>query len=127
MELPESPRWWDMTIPCDPGGEWDTLRALPPDPLSPWKGYCAVSPFEITRLRDDISVHPMYAAATFDPATGEHDDIDCSRLIAVYVPGDGQRGHAAYIGFPPLYFDHDRVTAVFRDLLESFGEVPVAP
>jgi hypothetical protein len=71
-------------------------------------------------------VYPLYAAATFDPGTGEYDNIDCSRLVAIYVPGDGDRGHAAYIGFPPWYFDNDGVIAFFRDLLEEFGEMPIA-
>ena len=79
--------------------------------------------FYINRVRDDIDVHTLYGIVPIDKE-GETGPPTCNRLVAVYVPGDGVRGHAAYIGVNPWTFDHDKFKTLIRSLLELFGEHP---
>jgi hypothetical protein len=78
--------------------------------------------FYITDLRDDINVIPLFSTAI--DTSGEWVDSG-SNYIAVYVPGDDQRGHAAYIGAPEYWFNHAKIKDLIRKLLEEFGEEPV--
>jgi hypothetical protein len=79
--------------------------------------------FYITELREDFNVVPLFSTAiknTSGEWTTSGDDY-----IAVYAPGDDQRGHAVYIGAPEYWFDHAKIKNLIRKLLEEFGEEPV--
>jgi hypothetical protein len=78
----------------------------------------------ITELRDDTDVRPIFSTAIRDrDGEWEHSERgETPNYIAVYVPGNERRGHAAYLGFPEFWFDHDRIKALIRNLLEEFGE-----
>jgi hypothetical protein len=78
--------------------------------------------FYITDLRDDIEVIPLFSTAI--DTSGEW-FTSGSDYIAVYVPGDDQRGHAAYIGAPEYWFDHAKIKDLMRKLLAEFGEEPL--
>jgi hypothetical protein len=82
--------------------------------------------FYITEVRNDIEVHKMYSMIPLDNQGQPTGPAVCSgrdmKLVGVYVPGDGERGYAAYIGRPPWFFDHDQVKVMIRKLLEMFGE-----
>lgn len=108
------------------GAAWqDTIDAIPPIGRY-WSGEFNTA-FSIKEIRQEtdsrfpLYVEPMYRTAYYDTLDG---GTDVGDLIAVYVPGDDRRGHAAYIGFPGYWFDHDKVKAMIRELLDRFGEYP---
>jgi hypothetical protein len=109
--------------PCR--AEWDTVetRAIPE--YSGWDGVFD-NAFFITEARTDIEVQRLYGVIPLG-AGGEPGIPDCTRWLAVYVPGDDTRGHAAYIGLPPLLCDQDQVKAMVTRLLGLFGEYPSGP
>jgi hypothetical protein len=74
----------------------------------------------ITQLRDDVNVVPLYGTARLGDS--EWIDSGSHRLVAVYVPSDGVRGHAAYIGVPEYWFDHAKMKTMIRRILHLFGE-----
>jgi hypothetical protein len=80
--------------------------------------------YYITNLREDFDVIPLYSTAR-KSVGGDWVDSGNSRLIAVYAPGRGTRGHAAYVGFPEYWFDHDKIKTFVRRLLDEFGEEPL--
>jgi hypothetical protein len=78
----------------------------------------------ITALRPDIDVRPLLSTAIKDTSGNW---IDSRRggtpnYIAAYVPGNDRRGHAAFIGFPEVWFDHAKIKAMIRTLLDEFEE-----
>jgi hypothetical protein len=78
----------------------------------------------ITALREDIDVRPLMSTA-FRDASGEWIDSHRGKnpnYIAVYVPGNDKRGHAAFIGFPEVWFDHAKIKTMIRTLLDEFQE-----
>ncbi len=87
--------------------------------------------FYITDLRspDDedypLYVEPMFATGYYNSAQGEWEDVSDDEVIAVYVPAHDGYGHAAYIGLPAYYFNHDDMKRVIRKLLTRFGESPI--
>jgi hypothetical protein len=110
--------------PCEPGfepihSEWfDGM-------LEGWDG-TLYNPFYITRLRTDedmgVPIKRIYTTVPVDEL-GNQLEPDCeARWIGVYVPAHGERGHAAYIGIPPWFFNHDRVKVLIQKLLDEFGE-----
>jgi hypothetical protein len=118
-EIPFNTIWPCLTC----GTAWeDTIPAV--SPVGPWDGEFETA-FYITDIRaasdgrSPLHVEPMYSTA-YDTSgvttpTEEY-------LIAVYVPGGEMRGHAAYIGFPAEWFDHDKMELMIRKLLDKFGE-----
>jgi hypothetical protein len=108
--------------PCEAG--WDPISTGLIPGVTGWSGRID-NTFYITQLRSDIPVHGLYSVIPIDGSGNPSGSPDCSgRLIGVWVPGDGTRGHAAYIGIPPWFFDHDQVKTMVRRLLTEFGETP---
>jgi len=109
--------------PCDGCAEAfaDTIVLGPQADRAPINGVFE-NAFYITELRDDIDVIPLFSTAV--DTSGEW-VTSGSDYIAVYVPGDDQRGHAAYIGAPEYWFDHAKIKNLIRKLLDEFGEEPV--
>ena len=104
--------------PCE--GGWDPIEAG--DALGPpyWDGVFN-NAFFVTEVRTDIEVQTLYGVVPLD-SHGDPQAPDCTRWIGVYVPSDGVRGHAAYIGVPPWLCDHDQIKTMVRELLTLFGE-----
>jgi hypothetical protein len=78
----------------------------------------------ITQLREDMDSRPLFSTANRN-ASGNWIDSrrgTKSNYIAVYVPGNDRRGHAAYIGFPEVWFDHAKIKTMIRKLLNEFEE-----
>ena len=78
----------------------------------------------ITALRPDIDVRPLLSTAIKDTSGNW---IDSHRgaipnYIAAYVPGNDRRGHAAFVGFPEVWFDHAKIKTMIRTLLDEFEE-----
>jgi hypothetical protein len=131
MEVPVPEIPYNTIWPCDDCGEaWaDTIAGIPRDGSSWWSNIEGIlnTAFYITEIRREtdedfpLYVEPMYTTAcdTSGVAVPAED-----QLLAVYVPGDEHRGHAAYIGFPAYWFEHDKIKTMIRELLERFGEVP---
>ncbi|MFH1312153.1 MAG: hypothetical protein ABIJ00_02900 [Candidatus Eisenbacteria bacterium] len=126
MKTPSPEIPYNMIWPCQIcGSDWEgPIEAVPK--VGPWRGEFG-SAFYITEIRraDDerwpLDVEAMYSTAYNDSGviTPTEDN-----LIAVYAPGDERRGHAAYIGFPAEWFDHDEMKTMIRKLLTKFGETP---
>jgi hypothetical protein len=131
MEVPTPDVPYNVIWPCDDCGEaWqDTLKTLPLDGSGWWWENDAAGVFDgafyITRVRAQtdeefpLHVEPMYTTAcdtSGAPVPAE------DRYLAVYVTGDERRGHAAYIGFPAYWFEHDKIKTMIRRLLTKFGE-----
>jgi hypothetical protein len=76
----------------------------------------------ITRLREGSDVVPLYSTAL--KQGDDWIDSGGDNLLAVYVPAQGRRGHAAWIGAPEYWFNGDQTKAMIRQLLELFGESP---
>jgi hypothetical protein len=78
----------------------------------------------ITDLREGMDVRPLFSTAIKDRSGNWIDSRrgEDPNYIAVYVPGNDRRGHAAYIGFPELWFDHAKIKTMIRKLLSEFGE-----
>ncbi|HVP57521.1 MAG TPA: hypothetical protein VMU02_05450, partial [bacterium] len=125
MQSPSPGVAFKTLAPCEAG--WDSIRTdlIPSVPSYAGKMDYA---FFITKVRDDIDVHKMYSVIQLDShglpvgtghCSGKEDEM---KLVAVYVPGDGQRGYAAYIAIPSWFFDHDQVKVMIRKLLDMFGE-----
>jgi hypothetical protein len=76
----------------------------------------------ITRLWEGIEVTPLYGTALRQG--DDWVDSGSDRLIAVYAPAQGKRGHAAYIGVAEYWLDHAKMKTMLRRLLELFGETP---
>jgi hypothetical protein len=93
-----------------------------------WPGYIS-SPFLMTEFRDGADVQQIYGVHRIERPWGPPEDWvyieDCSNMSGVYVTGDGQRGHAAYINLPAYWMDHDEIAVLIRRLLEMFGEEPL--
>jgi hypothetical protein len=104
--------------PCE--GGWSPVAART---ISDHPGWGEIFDRElfITQVRDDIEVHTLYGTIPLDDQ-GQPQDPDCSKWLAVYVPGDETRGHAAYVSIPPYLCDPDQVKAMVRHLLDLFGE-----
>jgi len=115
--------------PCEPG--YPPIRALNiPGTEIGW-GALLTSTFYITEVRttaDDkfpieVPVKRIYTIVPCDEMGNQIGAPDCEmRLIGVYVPAHGNLGHAAYIGIPPWFFDHDQVKVLIQQLLDEFGE-----
>jgi hypothetical protein len=103
--------------PCE--DQLDPIHMLPPQG-SYWDGRFA-NAFYVTDVRDDIEVRTLYTTALCN-AQGSCQSAGCNRWLVVYVPGDEHRGHAAFIGVPPYFFNREAIKAFIRDLLEQFGE-----
>jgi hypothetical protein len=60
----------------------------------------------ITELRENMDVRPLFTTAMKDTSGNWVDSKmqDEANYVAVYVPGNERRGHAAYIGFPAFPF-----------------------
>jgi hypothetical protein len=118
MELPAPQVRFSTLYPCETG--WSAVDAgdLPGPPY--WDGVFS-NGFFITEVRTDIDVHTLYGVVPLD-SHGNPGAPDCTRWLVVYVPSDGVRGHAAYIGVPPWMCDHDQVRTMIRELLSLFGE-----
>lgn len=125
MEVPTPAVAFNTLSPCEPG--WDPITADVIPGVPGWPGNVD-NAFYITQVRNDITVHRLYSVIPIDGSGQPSGPPDCSgRLIGVWVPGDGTRGHAAYIGVPPWFFNHAEITAMIRHLLAEFGEVPTGP
>jgi hypothetical protein len=109
--------------PCEEG--WPPIEARPVPGHPDWDG-TFVRAFVVTGVRSDIDVHTLYGPVPLDSG-GQPEEPDCGRWLAVYVPGDETRGHAAYVGFPPYLCDPDQIKTMVRHLLDLFGEQPVNP
>jgi hypothetical protein len=120
MGVPYDGVHFKTLCPCE--AEWDTVTTRTIAGFDGWDGVFD-NAFFITRVRGDIEAEKLYGVVPLD-AGGEPGAPDCTRWLGVYVPGDGTRGHAAYIGFPPWLCDHDQTKAMLRRLLGSFGEYP---
>jgi hypothetical protein len=129
MDTPTKVIPYNMIWPCAlcASGWEGPIEALPPG--GGWTGEFG-NAFYITRLRDTHGdprapvVEPMYSTA-YD-TSGVITPTE-TNFIAVYArPGQDQevRGHAAYIGFPAEWFDHEKMKAVIDTLLTRFGETP---
>ena len=119
MQVPSTPVEFSTLWPCETG--WDVIETDPDACPAPyWDGtfHCG---FFITDVRSDIPVQTLYGVVPLD-ADGDPTAPDCTRWLVVYVPGDGERGHAAYVGVPPVLCNHDQIKAMIRHLLDLFGE-----
>jgi hypothetical protein len=109
--------------PCEAG--WEPVSTAKIPGVGQWIGKMD-NAFYITEVRSDIDVHKMYSMIPIDNQGLPIGSPECSglnmKLVGVYVPGDGERGYAAYIAIPPWFFNHDQVKVMIRNLLEMFGE-----
>ena len=109
--------------PCEP--EWGPITTGVIPGVAGWSGRMD-NAFYITEVRTDIPVRKMYSVIPIDAQGNPSGAAQCSgatmKLIGVYVPGDSERGYAAYIGIPPWFFDHDQVKTMIRQLLDIFNE-----
>ncbi|MFZ1946079.1 MAG: hypothetical protein WAW06_00865 [bacterium] len=122
MAVPDPAVAFTTLSPCEAG--WDPVSTGLIPGVTGWPGMID-NAFYITQVRSDIPVHGLYSVVPVDGSGEPSGPPDCAgRLIGVWVPGDGTRGHAAYIGVPPWFFDHDQVKTMVRHLLTEFGEVP---
>jgi hypothetical protein len=122
MAVPDPGVAFTTLSPCEAG--WDPITTGPIAGVTGWPGWMD-NAFYITQLRSDVPVHGLYSVIPIDGSGNPSGPPDCAgRLIGVWMPGDGTRGHAAYIGIPPWFFDHDQVKTMVRHLLTEFGEVP---
>jgi hypothetical protein len=122
-EIPFNVIW-----PCAScGSDWEgPIEALPA--TGAWRGEFGTA-FYITELRQTTGgrspiIERMYSTAYYKSGVMTPNE---NYPIAVYSrPGAQQavRGHAAYIGFPAEWFDHDKMKTMIRTLLEKFGEEP---
>jgi len=114
---------FETMAPCEAGWEAVTTDRIPG--VAGWPGKMD-NAFYITEVRNDIDVHKIYSIIPVDNQGQPTGPAACSganmKLVGVYVPGDGERGYAAYIGIPPWFFDHDQVKVMIRKLLDMFGE-----
>jgi hypothetical protein len=85
--------------------------------------------FYITQVRSDVPVRKLYSVIPVNsqgvptgPGRCENEGADPAVWLGAYVPGDGTRGGAAYIGIPAWFFDHGQVKELIRKLLDEFGE-----
>lgn len=116
--------------PCDP--DFEPIHSKSLEGMEGWDG-TFYNPFYITEVRPDsggvwpnvsmsVPVRKIYTTVPVDE-WGNQLEPDCeARCIGVYVPAHDGRGHAAYIGIPPWFFDHDQVKALIQKLLDEFGE-----
>jgi hypothetical protein len=120
-EIPFNTIW-----PCELcGSDWEGPIAAIPD-VGPWKGEFG-SAFYITDVREaDDDRWPLDVEIMYSTAYDTSGVINPTEeyFLAVYAPGDERRGHAAYIGFPADWFDHDEMKTMIRKLLTKFGEAP---
>jgi hypothetical protein len=128
MAVPGNDVPFNTLWPCDLcGSDWEGPIAAVPN-LGSWRGEFGTAFFidAIRSLEDErypMYVEPMYSSA-YDTSGVMTPDED-ERYLAVYVPGNEQRGHAAYIGIPAECFDHDDMRTMIRKLLTKFGEEPL--
>jgi hypothetical protein len=109
----------------------DTIEALPAGAFgSSWIGEFGGG-FFITQIRSledtdwpPFEVQPLFSTAYHQPS-GKWNVNATNAHVGVYTPAAGQRGHAALIGVPTYWFDHDKIKTLMRDLLERFGEQPI--
>jgi hypothetical protein len=121
MEIPGGIRTtpFSALYPCEWDGEVIEIHDLHPD-FFPTGSFG--NAFYVTEVREDIEVTRLFTGAVRD-SLGEWVPGGCDdHILGTYVPGDGTRGHAAYIGAPLYWFEHDKVKTLIRDLLEEFGE-----
>ncbi|MFC1800217.1 hypothetical protein ACFL2Z_04845 [Candidatus Eisenbacteria bacterium] len=123
MRQPSPAKPYNTLWPCDGCAEAfaDTIEMGPQADRAGVEGSFQ-NAFYITDLREDINVVPLYSTAI--DTSGEW-VTSGNEYIAVYVPGNDLRGHAAYIGAPEYWFDHAKIKDLIRKLLEEFGEEPV--
>ncbi len=115
-------------MPCAPYLDWDPVGVVPKGSLHiRWPGYIS-SPFLMTEFRPGADVKPIYGVRRivrpWDPPGSWTYIEDCRNMGGVYVTGDDERGHAAYINFPAYWLDRDELRSLIRNLLELFGEEP---
>jgi hypothetical protein len=127
MQLSGYPVYYvDQLMTCEPYLDWNTIPVAEKALFHRrWPGYIA-GPFLMTEFRDGADVEQIYGVHRIvqpwgPPENWEYVD-DCHNMGGVYVTGDGQRGHAAYINLPAFWLDHDELRVTIRRLLELFGE-----
>jgi hypothetical protein len=106
--------------PCEDG--WPIVDAYP-EGWANWPGRKDNAMY-ITQLREDMDVLPIYTSAIREGEESTEIRNCETHVSVVYVPGDGTRGHAAYIQIPPVYFKQEQVKELILKLLEEFGETP---
>jgi hypothetical protein len=119
--FPQPIKPFDGLVPCpscDPGFQ-DTLATRTHDPG--FAGEFGNAAY-IAGVREDMDVRPLFTAALYDPGLGQWVGYGDDFLIGVYVPAEGGRGHAAYLGFPAFWFEHEKIKSLVRHLLDEFGE-----
>jgi hypothetical protein len=121
MEVPAPPTEFSTLYPCETG--WDAIETDPAACPAPYWDGTFENGFFITDVRSDIPVQTLYGVVPLD-ANGDPTAPDCTRWLVAYVPSDGVRGHAAYIGVPPLLCNHDQIRTMILHLLDLFGEEP---
>jgi hypothetical protein len=123
MQAPSPPVPFRTAQPCE--AEWEPMTTGLIPGVDSWLGRMD-NAFYITEVRSDVPVHKMYSVIPIDNQGDPTGPAQCSganmKVIGVYVPGDSERGYAAYIGIPPWFFDHDQVKAMIRQLLDTFNE-----
>ena len=126
MRIAIPPVAFKTAEPCEDGWGSVTTDVIPG--VAGWPGRMD-NAFYITEVREDMPVHKLYSVIPIDAQGNPTGPAQCggpnTKLVGVWVPGDSQRGHAAYIGIPPWFFNHGQVKTMIRHLLEEFGEAPV--
>jgi hypothetical protein len=118
MELAFGTVRFSTLHPCETG--WNVVDLADSLGWIFWHGVLD-NAFFVTDVRTDITVHTLYGVVPLD-AGGQPGPPDCTRWLGVYVPGDGTRGHAAYIGIDPWVCNRDHIKTLIRQLLTLFGE-----
>ena len=129
MQLSGFPVYYvDQLMPCEPYLDWPAVTVTEKGAQHMrWPGYIS-SVFLMTEFREGADVQEIYGVRRIEqpwipPDQWEYIE-DCTNMGGVYVTGDDQRGHAAYINLPAYWMDHDQLKVLIRDLLELFGEEP---